>query len=99
MVRITAVGPGAPRQAMVFHGTEGFITAEAPFNASFYGDEVVELRARGRVIRERFPRADQYRAQIDAFNAAALDGTAYLCPLEFSRGNQAMIDMVYAAAT
>jgi hypothetical protein len=60
---------------------------------------VIELRsADGRVTRERFPRADQYRAQIDAFNASVLEGVPFACPLEFSRGNQRMIDMIYAAA-
>ena len=50
------------------------------------------------VVLERFPRSDHYRAQIDAFNASVLDGAPYACPLEFSRGNQVMIDMIYAAA-
>ena len=84
---------------MTFHGDDGWLTVEAPFNAGAYADQVVELRdADGRIMLERFPRADQYGAQIDAFNAAVLDGAAYPCPLEFSRGNQAMIDMIYAAA-
>ena len=50
------------------------------------------------VVLERFPRSDHYRAQIDAFNDSVLDGAAYACPLEFSRGNQAFIDTIYAAA-
>jgi predicted dehydrogenase len=89
----------APVQRMTFFGESGWIAVEAPFNAGAYGDEVLEWRrADGLVTRERFPRADQYRAQIDAFNAAVLDGAAFACPLEFSRGNQAMIDRIYAAA-
>ena len=89
----------APRQVMVFHGDEGFLTVRAPFNAMAYGDQMIELRdLDGRVVQERFGRADQYRAQADAFNASVLDGAAYPCPLEFSRGNQVMIDMIYAAA-
>jgi len=86
------------RQVMVFHGTKASLTVEAPFNAGLYGDEVLELRDGATIIRERFPRADQYRAQIDAFNASVLDGAPFACPLEFSRGNQRMIDMIYDAA-
>jgi predicted dehydrogenase len=89
----------APRQLMVFHGEAGFISVLAPFNAVAYGDQMIELRDNeGRVTLERFGRADQYRAQADAFNASVLDGAAYPCSLEFSRGNQVFIDMIYAAA-
>ena len=89
----------APRQLMAFHGEDAVVTIRAPFNAYAYADQVVELReADGRVVLERFGMAEQYRAQADAFNASVLDGAPYACPLEFSRGNQAMIDMIYAAA-
>jgi predicted dehydrogenase len=89
----------APCQRMTFHGETGWIAVEAPFNAGAYGDEVLEWRrADGLVTRGRFPRADQYRAQADAFHAAVLEGAPFACPLEFSRGNQAMIDRIYAAA-
>jgi predicted dehydrogenase len=89
----------APRQLMTFHGTDGWLSVEAPFNAGRYGDDALELRREdGTIVRERFPGADQYRAEIDAFNAALLDNAPFDCPLEFSRGNQVMIDMIYAAA-
>jgi len=89
----------APRQVMVFHGEEAALTVRAPFNAYAYADQQIELReADGRVIVERFGEAEQYRAQANAFNASVLDGAPYGCPLEFSRGNQAFIDMIYAAA-
>ena len=89
----------APRQLMVFHGEEGFLSVLAPFNAYAYGDQVIELRrADGTITRERFGMADQYLAQADAFHATVLDGAAYPCTLEFSRGNQVMIDMIYDAA-
>lgn len=89
----------AGRQLMTFHGDTGWLTVHAGFNAGAYGDEVLELRASdSALVLERFPRADQYRAQADAFNASVLDGAPFACPLEFSRGNQAMIDMIYAAA-
>ncbi len=87
------------RQLMTFHGESGWLAVHAPFNAGAYGDEVIELRdADGKITLERFPRADQYRLQAEAFHATVLDGADYACPLEFSRGNQRMIDMIYAAA-
>lgn len=89
----------APRQLMTFHGTEGWLSVHAGFNAGAYGDEVIEIRnADGQVTLERFPRADQYRAQADAVHATVFDGADFACPLEFSRGNQQMIDTIYAAA-
>lgn len=89
----------APRQRMVFHGDKGFISLATPFNTRVYGEAEIELRgADGVSTIERFPAADHYRAQIDAFNATVLDGADYICPLEFSRDNQRMIDMIYDAA-
>lgn len=86
------------RQTMAFHGTEGVLVVEAPFNTWKYGDIAVTLR-RGAVLeRERFVGEDQYLSQANAFHATLLDGADYACPLEFSRGNQRMIDMIYAAA-
>lgn len=89
----------APRQLMTFHGETGWISIHAGFNAGAYGDAMIELRNSENVVTlERFPRSDQYRAQIDAFNASVLDGAEFPCSLEFSRGNQVLIDMIYAAA-
>jgi predicted dehydrogenase len=89
----------APRQLMVFHGETGFLTVRAPFNAYAYADQEIEVReADGRIIIERFGQAEQYRAQANAFNASVLDGVPYGCTLEFSRGNQRLIDMIYEAA-
>ena len=89
----------APRQLMTFHGDEGFLSVMAPFNAHAYGDQTIELRRNdGTITIERFGMADQYRAQADAFHATVLDGADYPCTLEFSRGNQVMIDMIYDAA-
>lgn len=86
-------------QSMLFHGNHGWLRVHTPFNAKLYGDDVIEIRDRSGVVRtERFPLVDQYTVQIDAFNATVLDGADYVCPLEFSRGNQRMIDMIYAGA-
>ena len=84
-------------QSMLFHGDAGWIRVHTPFNAKLYGDDVIEIRDRSGVVRtERFALVDQYTVQIDAFNATVLDGADYVCPLEFSKGNQRMIDMIYA---
>ena len=88
-----------PYQSKLFHGDAGWIRVNAPFNAKAYGDETLEIRDRSGAVRlERFAMIDQYTAQIDGFHDTVLDGAAYACPLEFSRGNQRMIDMIYASA-
>ncbi|TVR69938.1 MAG: gfo/Idh/MocA family oxidoreductase, partial [Spirochaetaceae bacterium] len=87
-----------PRQEMVFHGTKGFVTVTAPFNARLYDGSVLRIRhADGTETTERFVAADHYMLQIEAFNESVLEGTPYPCTLEFSRGNQRMIDMIYGA--
>ena len=89
----------APRQVMTFHGDKGWLSRACALQRRRLrrpGDRA--RNAEATVVLERFPRSDHYRAQIDAFNASVLDGAPYACPLEFSRGNQVMIDMIYAAA-
>lgn len=88
----------APFQEVTFHGDKGILRLTAPFNANVYGEAVVELQGADlQVTRWRFPAANHYVHQVEAFNASVLDGVAYPCPLEFSRGTQAMIDMIWAA--
>jgi hypothetical protein len=41
---------------------------------------------------------NQDELQGAAFNRAVRDGGAYPCPLEFSRGTQAMMDEAFASA-
>ncbi|MGP6086535.1 Gfo/Idh/MocA family protein [Antarctobacter jejuensis] len=87
----------APWQEMVFHGEEGVMKLTAPFNAQVYGEARVALQSRDLVETVyRFPADNHYVHQVANFNAAVLDGAAYPCPLEFSKGTQAMIDMVWA---
>ena len=88
-----------PGSSMMFHGDGGLSTVHAPFNAYAYADQEIEIRdASGRVHDRALRGAEQYRAQANAFNASVLDGVPYGCTLEFSRGNQRIIDMIYAAA-
>ncbi len=86
------------RQQMVFHGEEGWMRVATPFNAGLYGEDVLELRdTSGNYRIERFPWVDQYRLQIEAFNRSLLQGVEFPCTLEFSRGNQAVIDAIYGS--
>jgi predicted dehydrogenase len=88
----------ALRQEMVFHGTEGFLRLGAPFNTRNFGDTTVELRRNdGRIETARFNAVDQYALMVEAFGAAIRGEAPFACPLEFSRGNQAMIDAIFAA--
>lgn len=86
-----------PRQEVTFHGEEGVLKMLCPFNANSFGQAEMTLETEGkRVMHERWPGVDHYKLQVEAFTAA-IGGAEYACPLEFSRGTQAMIDMVYAA--
>ncbi len=87
-----------PRQEMTFHGDEGFFRLSAPFNPGLYGQAQIELHQPDQAVRiERFPAVQQYKIQVENFCNSVRDGVPYPCPLEFSRGTQAMIDMVFAA--
>ncbi|MCH2076972.1 MAG: Gfo/Idh/MocA family oxidoreductase [Rhodobacteraceae bacterium] len=83
-----------PTQSMEFHGTEGLIRLTAPFNPNVFDGARIEIHQPGLGLRvERFPAANHYVNQVEAF-VAATRGEAYPCPLEFSRGTQVMIDRV-----
>jgi predicted dehydrogenase len=87
-----------PRQHMTFVGDEGFFTLTAPFNAGVYGQAEIHLHQPDNAVRiERFPTARQYKVQVENFCHSVRTSAPYPCPLEFSRGTQAMIDMVFAA--
>jgi predicted dehydrogenase len=95
----------APAQEMTFFGEEGALRLTAPFNPLVFGEARVELHRNihgagvgSSVTVERFPAANQYVLQVEAFGRAIRGEEAYPCPLEFSRGTQAMIDMVFEAA-
>ena len=88
------------RQEVVFQGDKGMIrVASAPFNAGVHDQAQLELHQPGqKVTIERFPGVNQYKLQVEAFSHSVRTGEAYPCPLEFVRGTQAMIDMVFASA-
>ncbi len=86
------------RQEMVFHGEEGVMRLTCPFNSGVFGQAELTLERSGMVVnRHRFPGVNHYVLQVENFGRSVRDGTAYPCPLEFSRGTQAMIDMAFAA--
>jgi predicted dehydrogenase len=86
------------RQEVVFQGDKGMIrVAPAPFNAGVHDQAQVELHRGHSVTVDRFPGVRQYKLQVEAFCTTVRTGAAYACPLEFSRGTQAMIDMAFAA--
>ncbi len=88
-----------PRQEVTFHGDKGVLKLLCPFNANTFGAAELTLETEGmRVTHERWPGVDQYVLQVENFTRAIRGEIDYPCPLEFSRGTQAMIDMVYAAA-
>jgi predicted dehydrogenase len=88
-----------PRQEVVFHGDKGVLRMHCPFNANVFDLAAISLETEGgRVATERFPTENHYVHQVENFGRTVRDGAAYPCPLEFSRGTQAMIDMVLAKA-
>jgi predicted dehydrogenase len=86
------------RQYMTFHGQDGWLHLTAPFNAQSYGDTTLEWQSDGVTRIERFNAVQQYALMIENFATSARTGAPFACPLEFSRGNQAMIDAIFDAA-
>lgn len=89
-----------PRQAMTFHGEDGVLHLPVPFNARVFGEARLELHRGMETLTERWPAVNHYELQVAAFNRAVQDGRPgdYACPLEFSRGTQAMMDAAFASA-
>ncbi|MCP3971099.1 MAG: Gfo/Idh/MocA family oxidoreductase [Rhodobacteraceae bacterium] len=86
------------RQYMAFHGEMGVMRLNCPFNAGVFSMAELSLERAGQVIETwRWPAVNQYVLQVESFGRTVRQGVAYPCPLEFSRGTQAMIDMVWAA--
>lgn len=85
-------------QEMAFHGDQGVLRLTAPFNPGTYGEAIVHLvNGEGERI-WRFTADNHYVHQVENFGRAMRGEIDYPAPLEFSRGTQAMIDMVFAAA-
>lgn len=89
----------ALRQSMVFHGDQGWIEVEAPFNAGDYAHAGITLHGRGRDHAEtfRFPGVRQYRLQAEAFARRVAGEDVEIFPLEASLKNQRVIDAIFRA--
>lgn len=88
-----------PRQEMTFHGEKGIMRLVCPFNANVFGEARILLEKEAMTVSvERFPADNHYVRQVENFGRAIRDGKPYPCPLEFSKGTQRMIDMIYDAA-
>lgn len=89
----------APRQEMTFHGDGGVLRVLVPFNPTVFGQAELRLSRPGEPERvERFPGANQYVIQVEAFGRTIHGEAAFPWQLEDARGTQAMIDAVFAAA-
>jgi predicted dehydrogenase len=87
----------AARQVMVFHGDRGFIEVHAPFNAGRYDHHRIELHdaSHTEATVYRFPSAQQYRLEVEAFARAATGAAERVFTLEESVRNQKAIDAVF----
>lgn len=87
-----------PRQEITFHGEKGVLKLTCPFNANVFDSAVLTLETDGQTVTtERWPGVNQYVLQVENFCQTVQTGAAYPCPLEFSRGTQHMMDMVFTA--
>lgn len=87
----------SPYQEMVFHGDKGVLRLAYPFNANVHGEARVDLLRGNETITERWPGVNHYVLQVQNFGETLRTGAPYPCPLEFSRGTQAAMDMIFAA--
>lgn len=88
-----------PYQQITFHGTTGILRLTCPFNANLadVAELILDRTGQPRHV-ERWPAENHYITQVENFGAAIRGDMAYPVPLEWSRGTQQMLDMIYAAA-
>ena len=86
-------------QQMTFHGTSGVLRLTCPFNANKadVAELVLDRTGEARML-ERWPAENHYVGQVETFCAAVRGEAPFPVPLEWSRGTQRMLDMIYAAA-
>jgi predicted dehydrogenase len=85
------------RQHMVFHGSKGFLSVEAPFNPGTYGAAKIAYRsdASAAVDVIDFSNVDQYQAMVENFADVVMGQKPDIVfTLENSRGNQEIIDQI-----
>ena len=87
-----------PSQHIVFNGETGVMRLTCPYNANVFDIAQLTLETDGQTVTtERWPATNHYVLQVENFCESVRTGAAYPCPLEFSRGTQTMMDMVFAA--
>ncbi|MFM0420486.1 Gfo/Idh/MocA family protein [Paraburkholderia aromaticivorans] len=85
------------RQHMIFHGTKGWLSVDAPFNPGVYGPAQIRHRSdeTGQTRTVEFGDVDQYQLMVEDFARAVLGQKAKLSfTLENSLGNQRVIDQI-----
>jgi predicted dehydrogenase len=89
----------AARQSMVFHGEKGFIEVASPFNAGLYDHQRLTLHNQNQSDAQvfRFPAAQQYRLEVEAFARAVAGSGEHVFTLEESVANQKVIDAIFRA--
>jgi predicted dehydrogenase len=89
------------RQQMVFHGSRGWLSLDAPFNPGVYADARVLIRSddTGKIETVEFGNTDQYQSMVEDFSATVLEPDKSIAfSLESSLGNQLVIDEVLSHA-
>ncbi len=87
----------ARRQHMVFHGTKGWLSVDAPFNPSVYARASIKIRTdlSGMVETIEFGEIDQYQLMVENFASVLLgDSKSIAFSLESSLDNQLVIDKI-----
>jgi predicted dehydrogenase len=89
-----------PHQEMSFHGSTGILRLTAPFNPNVFGEARLELHQPALGLRvERFPGANHYIKQVEAFNDSIMISKPLVWTLEQARSTQQAIDTVLSVAT
>ena len=85
-----------PWQYAEFQGEDAIARLTAPYNPLVFGEAQLEvIKNDGTQELFRWPNTNHYVLQVEAFQRA-IRGETYACPLEFSRGTQAMLDDILA---
>jgi len=87
----------ARRQHMIFHGTKGWLSVDAPFNPGIYGPAQIRHRSdeTGQIRVIKFGEVDQYQLMTEDFARTIRGEKANLAfTLENSLSNQRVIDLI-----
>ncbi|GAB5097499.1 Gfo/Idh/MocA family protein [Caballeronia sp. HLA56] len=91
----------ARRQHMVFHGSKGWLSVDAPFNPGLYAGASIRIRTdlSAEVETIEFGEVDQYQLMVENFASVLLGHSKSIAfSLESSLGNQLIIDQILRQA-